>query len=439
MNLGDIFNFNNIIGAFINAFGGIYIWAKLSNTKINFKSLRYYIVHLIMTFFLILNHLLVNDLIRILLMVMVLSIFCNILFKNNIINSFIMCFYSQLIIMVSELIFIFTISVVFKLDTNLLVNSYFLKMSTNLFITIIAMILINLTFVQKIYFNINKITVNLKEYNIIFIMIIILISTNFIFASVYNKINISFAIIMNVAISSIYLIICFNFIKTQNRYHKINDKYNTTLNSLKEYEEILDIYRVSNHENKNQLLTIRAMIIKKEKNIPEYIDKIIDNKIKDDEKLMFDTSIIPAGGLRAIIYSKILYMKENKIDFNLKVDHKVRTVELIELGEDLILDICKIIGVFLDNAIEAVNELKNKKVNIVLTTDEKHLYIEISNNFQGEIDMTKLDDKGYTSKSNGHGYGLSLVKKIISNNDKLENKRKITKNMFTQKLIIKTK
>ena len=44
-------------------------------------------------------------------------------------------------------------------------------------------------------------------------------------------------------------------------------KYDCTIlvNSCDKYEDILDKYKVSNHENKNQLLTIRNMISDKNK------------------------------------------------------------------------------------------------------------------------------------------------------------------------------
>ena len=437
--MAEIFSISNILGGLINSFAYIYIWTKLLDEKIKLKSKRYCIVQILFALSLMLNYLLVNALTRIIFVVMMMSVFCYILYKKNIQDCIITSFISQIIMMASEIIFAVFLTVILRMDANDIVQNVAGQLITNLGISLIAILISRFNFIHKIYTYFSKLFQSFSAKKTLTILIITLISINFIFVAIYYKYNLFYVLVTNTLISMFYFVICFKFFSAENKYTSITNKYNTTLNSLREYEDILDVYRVSNHENKNQLLTIRSMIINKDKNIPSYIDKIIDNKIKDDEKLMFDTNKIPAGGLRAVIYSKMLYMKENNINFNLKVNRKVRTVELIELGDDLMLDVCKIVGVFLDNAIEAVENLKDKMVNIDLSIDDDFLNIEIANNFEGNIDISELDTKGYTTKSAGHGYGLSLVKEIINKNDKLINERKVTSGVFIQKLKIKIK
>lgn len=411
----------------------------LLKEKFDFKKLKNYIIILIFSIALLLNYFFVLGPFRIVFVMIMLYIVYKISYNREFNQTIFISFIAEFIVMISELIFLLILTLIKTVNVTTLINLYSGTLISNITISIIAVLISKIPIWQKIFFKAQRVIKGFKKYTTICIFLIPLISINFIFLAMYYKYNLSFIIIVNSLISCLYLVICFKFMTTENKYNRINDKYNTTLNSLKEYEEILDVYKVSNHENKNQLLTIRSMIVKKDKNIPEYIDKLIDNKIKDDEKLMFDTSTIPAGGLRAVIYSKMLVMKDKKIKFNLSVDRKVRTVELIELGEDLMLDTCKIIGVFLDNAIDAVLNLKHKNIRINLFTGDEYLNIEISNNFEGNIDLTRINEKGYTSKSKGHGYGLSLVKEIIDKNDKLLNERRINKNIFIQKLKIKIK
>ncbi len=435
----EIFSIENILGALINSFAHIFIWSRLLDKKIDFKDYKYYIVQVLFAILMLLNFLFINTIFRVLVIVVIMTIFCYFLFKCNYRISFITSIFSQLTMMISELIFAILAVVILKIDSNFIVSNLVGKLIANTFISIIAIMTCNIKIIQNLY---NKIVSSITEIKINSFVIIILatiITINFNFLSVYYHYPLLSIIIGNIAISVIYIFIYYKYLIAETNYSKINDKYNNTLNSLKEYEEILDVYRVSNHENKNQLLMIRNMIIKKEKDIPEYIDKIIDNKIKDDEKLMFDTNKIPAGGLRAVIYSKLLVMKDEKIDFNLIVDRKVRTVDLIELGESLMFDVCRITGVFLDNAIEEVKNKEDKRIFIELFTDEDKLCIKISNNFKGSINIEKIYEKGYTTKSEGHGYGLSLVKEIVDKNSKLTNLTSVENDIFTQLLGIKVK
>ena len=173
-----------------------------------------------------------------------------------------------------------------------------------------------------------------------------------------------------------------------------------------------------------------------EKNIAKYIDKLVKNEYKDDNNLIIETSRIPSGGLRALIYSKILYMKNNNVKFNLEIDRQIRSVQLMELDENITLDICKIVGVFLDNAIEEVKKHRTGSISIELYMLDDKLNISIGNNFEGVINFEKIDEKKYTTKGEGRGYGLALVKELVNKNSRLENIRMVNDDVFIQVLKI---
>ena len=94
----------------------------------------------------------------------------------------------------------------------------------------------------------------------------------------------------------------------------------------------------------------------------------------------------------------------------------------------------------MDNAIEAVKTLKKREINIELYVIDDELFIDITNNFKGDIDLTKIGRERNTSKGENHGYGLLLVNKIINENKKyIENEKSINGNYFTQSLRVKIK
>ena len=232
-------------------------------------------------------------------------------------------------------------------------------------------------------------------------------------------------------------------IKILNISNETKEKYNSTLKNLVEYEDMIDKYRVSNHENKNQLQMIRTMIHQKDKTVEKYIDNLLDNVYMVNEKLMMDVSMLPSG-IKATIYTKMVMMENKRISYKLNVDRKLRYVDFFDRDANIetSLNICDILSVFLDNAIEEIENKKDPEIYIEVFYDEKdeELTFEISNKiYNKEIDLNKLPEKGYTTKSNGHGYGLALVSEIVSANSRLENKTIIKNNIFTQRLTLKLK
>ena len=179
------------------------------------------------------------------------------------------------------------------------------------------------------------------------------------------------------------------------------------------------------------------MIKKKDKSVIKYIDTIVKDQMEDDEALYTRVMTIPSGGLQGIIYQKMLVMKDEHIEFSLDVGRGIRDLNLEDLSMDDNYRLCKIVGVFLDNAIEESRKIDDKCIMISLYIDDGDFVIEVSNRFEGILDIDKLDKSGYTTKGDGHGYGLSLVKKILSETDVFENERSIKRNVFKQIIRIK--
>ena len=131
-------------------------------------------------------------------------------------------------------------------------------------------------------------------------------------------------------------------------------------------------------------------------------------------------------------------MKNLNIKYEIEISSEVRTTDVIKnINDSTMLDICQIIGVYLDNSIQAVQNIAEKYISIEMYLDNNSLNISISNTYEGKLDIEKIEERGYTSKGQGHGYGLTLSKEIIANNKNLLNEKKISKGIFTQILKIK--
>lgn len=375
-------------------------------------------------------------LIRILLNVAILIIFNYLFYVKSLKKSIIMIIFLQVIVMIAEVIYTIFGILILKID----VKSFglFTNLINNIGTTIISLIIWKTNYPQKIFKNILVITNSFKGQRIIISSILMLLVAIISTMAVYLEWDYVIVLTINTLITLFFIYVSIKFATAQSKYNEINNKYETSITSLREYEAMIDKYRIYNHENKNELQTLRNLISKKNTKALKYIDSILDNKIKDNEKIMHKTSKIPEGGLRATIYAKLCMMDELGIKYSLDIAKDIRTVDLINMKEDIVLNICKILGVFLDNAIEAVKDLKTKHIGIEIYLMDGDLCVDITNNYEGKLDMNKIGSSKYTTKGGNHGYGLSLVNQIISDYpDVFENEKSITKNTFTQKIKIK--
>lgn len=417
----------------------IYMSKSLLEIRENIKGIKKLSIVAVFIFLLLLNYYYVTEWLRLINTLILVVLVLKFLYNKRLKNIIIAAVVSYLTIIMSEIIFVILLDLAVSDLSVEVLKSYGGKVVTNISIYLISYIIFKTSLPHKLCSNLIKTADNITKINQVFLIIFLILTINLLLVIIYNRANIKELMTVNTVLIAIYTFIVYRFADTEAKFANVSNKYTMTLKSLREYEEILDKYRINNHENRNQLMIIRNMIVKGEKNVKKYIENLLDVNIQDDERLMYQTSKIPDGGLRGLIYSKVLYMQQNKINYELNISPSLKAVELIELGEKNIIDMCKIVGVFLDNAIEEVSKLKNGKISISMYIVDDTLSIEISNNFEGNFDIRRISDPGYTTKGKGHGYGLSLVRKIINENKYMTNLKRIDKDVFTQILNIKIK
>lgn len=426
-----------ILSDFILMSSVIVCWNKLLDKKINFKDPKIYITIVGLMIASFLNYFIVEKFIRVVVITIILMFFIKFLYNENLQKTILVPIFHQIIILLSE--FLTVLILMILCNSEQLIETLVGIIVVNILVAIISILIVNLKITRKLLNNLLKITDKIKMNQLIIFCLISILFVNLFVMSAYYKIEFKYWITINMLLIAILCITIIYSLKTQNNYNKVSDKYNIAIRSLNDYESMMSKYRIANHENKNLLLTVRAMILNKEKDIPKFIDTIVEEKFEDDEKLLFKMGVIPSGGLRATIYSEIMKIKDNNINYSLEIDSKLRSVDLIELDTNTIIDICKIIGVFIDNAIDEVKSLRKKNIDISLYLEDNNLVIKVSNNYKGKIEIDKIANEGYTTKGKNHGYGLSLVKSIVDNNNLFKNETSISKDIFSQILIIKYK
>lgn len=425
------------VSILIPVFSQLYVCSIFFREKINFKKIIFYVVLFVISILSLLNYFYINVFIRMIILSFLFSIGNWLIFRKKLSHIIVGTLYSQFLLSVTDVIGVLLLILFLGKDSNFIKTDFFDTFFADFYVSIIFLFICSRKIIRKIYDKLILCTDSMKMSTLLKFCILIIISINFFMAVNYYDIKSIYIIIINLSLLLVYSFILYKTINQRNLNMIVTSENQSLLKNLHQYEDMVDRQRVDNHENKNQLLIIKNMIKKKDKDVVKYIDTIVKDQKEDDETLYTRVMTIPSGGLQGIIYQKMLVMKDEHIKFSLDVGRGVRDFELDKLSMDDNYRLCKIVGVFLDNAIEESRKIDDKCIMISLYVDDDNLVIEVSNRFEGKIDIDKLDESGYTTKGDGHGYGLSLVKKILSETDKFENIRSINRNVFKQIIKIK--
>lgn len=181
----------------------------------------------------------------------------------------------------------------------------------------------------------------------------------------------------------------------------------------KTFEDAITTIRVRQHEFDNHISAIKALqftiknptdLIKAQN---EYCDKVLrENSFN---------SLLKSHGepiLSGFLYSKLMNAKEQGII----ISHEVHAIDFqrkIEINE-----LVEIIGVFIDNAVEALlleTSIEKRLFIKILQEDENKVSIEVANRSRKFLnsEIEKFCLSGYSTKGNNRGMGLVRVKNIV--------------------------
>lgn len=428
----------NVIPCSINIIVIIYIISKLLNKSFNFNNPKNYIFVVLLIVVNVANFLYFDDLVRIVVSTIFISIANYLIFNETLNRTVVSTITEQLLMFISEIIYAVCLINLLDVNGNSLISEYYGTLILVLFISAIAIILINVKIIKKFLVKIVNGSNKLKSSYLTASALLLILIMNILLVTVYHDVNIETIILVNFVFIIMCACILYKNLVDGSNIVKMQVENKALLNNLEEYEKMLDYQRVVNHENKNQLLIVRSLLKENENSDAlNYVNEVLDDKKDDNDVLFGRAKKIPSGGLQGIVYQKMLVMNDKNIKPILDVSNSVKKFKLENLDTKLNYDICRIVGVFLDNSIEETEKLDEREIMLSMYEQNNDLVIEISNKFKNVPDLERLEEKGYSTKGKGHGYGLSLVNDIVNNNNQIINEKGITRNIFTQKLIIK--
>lgn len=273
---------------------------------------------------------------------------------------------------------------------------------------------------------------------IILMYTLIFISTISIFYNITKINTFSLKFVTNTVVIISFITVGIIFIKDQTNYGRLAERYNTLFKYVQTLEDSIDNINVGNHEYKNKLAILKNYIDEGDKtNSVNILNEMIKETMNKDNRVLTKLKKVPKGGIKGLLYYKILIVNKNKINFCIDISDRV-IPNIKKLNIEQLKKICNLIGIYFDNAIEGAKESRKKLLSVEIYNLDDDIEFVFCNTMKNKnIDIEKIGSNGYTTKGKGHGRGLYLAKKIIMKNEWIRAETKIDKNLYIQKLIIK--
>ena len=195
------------------------------------------------------------------------------------------------------------------------------------------------------------------------------------------------------------------------------EEYNNTLRILH------DNVRAFKNDFDNIVTTIGGFIRTNDmEGLRKYYLQLEDDCQRVNNLYILNPNVVNNDGIYNLLTKKY-YEAESK---NIKVNITF-LLDLSKLNMK-IYEFARMLGILLDNAIEASSECEEKIINLSFRDDTKNSrqLITIENTYNNkDVDTEKIFEKGTTGKENHTGLGLWEVRRIIKKNTNL--------NLFTNK------
>lgn len=316
---------------------------------------------------------------------------------------------------------------------NELRNNIILLMVSNALVSSLAFFTIKINFIQK---HLQKFYTNIKKQssltNAIF-FILLIISFCWTAYNITRAHNWDLDYISNILMMLIFIIIASMFIKSKNNYNELVDNYDNLFTYVQNFEDWIEKEQLNRHEYKNQLAVIRCLT--KEKRVKEKIDEILEDNINIEGNVVSKLKSLPKGGIKGLMYYKAAIAQKKKISLTVDIALETKSI-LSKLSEQDIRVICKLLGIYFDNAIEAAAETRKKSVLLEIYELKDKVTIVLSNTFKQHDNFKDRNKKGVSSKGEDHGNGLYFASKLISANKWIESKQEVIDHYYIQQLII---
>lgn len=202
--------------------------------------------------------------------------------------------------------------------------------------------------------------------------------------------------------------------------------YNKTLSILH------DNIRCFKHDFNNIVQVIGGYIDLNDMNgLNKYYQSLLKECKLNNNLNLLNPQTINNPSIYSLLNNKYYQALQYGITMNFEIFSDLSTINFN------IYEFTRILGILLDNAIEAAKETTEKIIEIQFKSDsKKQLFIIENSCADNNISTTKIFEKGYSTKKNNSEIGLWKVHNILSKNTNIDLFTTVKNNKFKQELSV---
>jgi len=135
--------------------------------------------------------------------------------------------------------------------------------------------------------------------------------------------------------------------------------------------------------------------------------------------------------IKGIIAAKLLMAQNMGINATFEADEEVDHILMDSVT------LVRMLGIILDNAIEALTELGRGKLRVACLKTRVGVMFIVQNDCDSNIPgLHQLKQDGFTTKGKERGLGLNILSELVNENPNISLETDIKDNLFTQRILI---
>ena len=205
---------------------------------------------------------------------------------------------------------------------------------------------------------------------------------------------------------------------------------------IHDLEESYNALRTLKHDYINVLSSFKLYIDSRDiDGLTTYYYEEISEMSRDllhQDKLMGSLQNVQPNEIKSVLIYKCSVAAEHGVDISIEVREPIE-----KLGVSTAV-VCQIIGILLDNAIEAIAEVEKRELRIAIVKNPNSKAFIIKNTWkEKDVPLNKLSELGFSTKGENRGVGLHTVRNYTEKMKGLYLETEITDDYFCQILTVK--